>query len=121
MTTSQSTIIRIIDVIGGSVCVDTQDGEKVFEEIKDHLNNSEIVTLSFDGVDFVISAFLNVAIGKLYGDFTEESIKANFRVEHMKPEDVSKLQRAIKNGKAFYKNPEAATRIFLESVDEEES
>jgi len=118
MTTAQPTIIHIVDVIEGPICVDAQDGEKVFEAIKYHLKNHENVILSFEGVEFVISAFLNVAIGKLYGDFTEESIKENFRVEHMKQEDVIKLERAIKNGKAFYKNPEAITRIFLESVDE---
>ena len=118
MTTTQPTIIRIVDVIGGSICVDAQDGEKVFEVIKDHLKMNEHVTLSFEGVEFVISAFLNVAIGKLYGVFTEEDIKNRFRVDMMKQEDVIKLKRAIENGKAFYKNPEKETRIFLESVDE---
>ena len=118
MTTAQPTIIRIIDVIDGAICVDAQDGEKVFEAIKDHLKNRENVTLSFEGVEFVISAFLNVAIGKLYGVCSEEEIKENFSVEHMKQEDVIKLKRAIDNGKAFYKNREIETRVFLESVDE---
>ena len=119
MTTTQPTIIRIVDVIEGSICVDAQDGEKVFEVIKKHLKMNEHVTLSFEGVEFVISAFLNVAIGKLYGVFTEEEIKNRFSVdEKMKQEDVIKLKRAIENGKAFYKNPDVHTRIFLESVDE---
>ena len=118
MTTAQPTIIRITDVIDGSICVDAQDGEKVFERIKDHLTNHENVSLSFDGVVFVISAFLNVAIGKLYGSFTEDDIKNRFTVEDMKQEDTIKLKRAIDNGKAFYKNRDVETRIFLESVDE---
>ena len=118
MTTAQPTIIRITDVIGGPICVDAQDGEKVFEAIRDHLKNHEHVTLSFEGVEFVISAFLNVAIGKLYDKFTEDDIKNRFTVDGMKLEDKTKLERAHKNGKAFYKNPEFETRIFLESVDE---
>jgi hypothetical protein len=62
----------------------------------------------FSQLRFVITAFLNVAIGKLYGDFSGETIKEHLSVEHLKPEDVSKLTRAVRNGKDFYKNVQAS-------------
>jgi hypothetical protein len=102
MASQQDVMLRVAAMIGDSIAVDTQDGERVFEQVRDCLKSGGNVTLSFEGVEFVIVAFLNVAIGKLYGDFSEEAVRENFRVEHLKPEDVVKLKRAIENGKACY-------------------
>jgi len=64
--------IRVADLIGGPLCISAEDGQKVFEKILPLLKKSRSVNISFDHVDMVISLFLNVAIGQLYGSFSED-------------------------------------------------
>jgi hypothetical protein len=50
--------------------------------------------------------FLNVAIGRLYGEFSEEEIRARLTVKDMEPDDLVLLKRVVETAKAYFKNPE---------------
>ena len=41
------------------------------------------------------SAFLNAAIGQLYGKFSEETIRASLGVSDMEQEDLALLKRVV--------------------------
>jgi hypothetical protein len=49
--------------------------------------------------------FLNVAIGQLYGEFSEEEIRAKLTVKDMEPDDLVLLKRVVETAKAYFKNP----------------
>jgi hypothetical protein len=51
------------------------------------------------------SAFLNTAIGKLYGEYDEKTVKLHLSVEYMDDNDKLLLKRVIDTAKAYYKNP----------------
>ena len=106
------TIIHVIDITGTSQCVDAKDGEKVFRKVNELLQDGQKVTLSFDGVKFVISAFLNSAIGKLCEFFTEDRIRDQLNIEALNPEDHYKLDRVIKNGVAYYRDKQTVLKVF---------
>ncbi len=67
----------------------SDDGQKVHDKIAPLLREGRKVSLSFDRIETIISAFLNAAIGQLYGEFPEEKIRELFSVKDMSPEDLA--------------------------------
>lgn len=63
-------MIKIYDIIEKNIAISTEDGQKVFEVIKKEIENgNEDIRISFEGVDMLISHFLNESIGELYSYF----------------------------------------------------
>src|ERR1700733_13641157 len=103
-TTTQEIIVRAFDVIGSPLGVSSDDGQKVYDKIAPLLRDGRKVSLSFDRIETIISAFLNAAIGQLYGEFPEEKIRELFGVKDMSPEDLALLKRVVDNAKLYFKN-----------------
>ena len=106
--------INISETIGSPICVATSDGQKVHDLIAQNLRAGNRVVISFRGVERIITAFLNTAIGQLYGEFKEDEIKSKLSVSaDAKPETLEKLVRVVSAAKLFFKDPkrfEAAKR-----------
>ena len=63
-------------------------------------------------MEMLTSAFLNTAIGKLYGEFDEKKIKNSLSVSDISNEDKLLLKRVVDTAKVYYKNP----KQFEESI-----
>ncbi len=114
--------IFIFEVVGNPLCVASSDGQAVYERLVSALKKGRSVTLSFNNVSTLTSAFLNAAIGQLYGEFSEEQIRALLKVQDMQPEDMALLKRVVDTAKEYFKDPkkfEAAIRDELgDEVDD---
>ena len=113
-------VLNIYEIVGTPLCVASDDGQKVHDQIAEALRQRQKVTLSFRNVSSLTSAFLNAAIGQLYGGFTEEEIRAALRVEDLEPDDRVLLKRVVDTAKNYFKAPgqfEAATRELLGTDD----
>ena len=97
--------IRVYEVVGSTLCVASEDGQKVHDQIVSGLRNDRQVVVSFHNVESLTSAFLNAAIGQLYATFTEEMIRAKLRVEEMQSDDLVLLKRVVETAKQYFKNP----------------
>jgi len=97
--------IGIYAITGDSFCVAAEDGEKVFEQVKKGFLEEKKIDISFLNVEMLTSAFLNTAIGKLYGAFDEDKIKTNLSVSDISDEDKLLLKRVVDTAKAYYKDP----------------
>ena len=114
--------ISIFEVVGSPLCVASGDGQKVYERLASVLDQESGAALSFHNVDMLTSAFLNTAIGQLYGKFTEERIRASLKVVDMEPEDVALLKRVVETAKRYFRDPERfeqASRDAMETGDDE--
>ena len=78
------------------------DGQKIHDRLAAAFREGYRVSLSFYNVRIVTSAFLNVAIGQLYGEFTEAQIGAALEVSDMDIDDVALLRRVIENAKQYF-------------------
>lgn len=67
--------IAISQIVGGGICVSAIDGQKVYEELYKAVASGNKVTLSFSGITRMTTAFLNAAVGQLYGEFPEDVIR----------------------------------------------
>jgi STAS-like domain of unknown function (DUF4325) len=119
-TVPREIIVRAFDVIGSPLGVSSDDGQKVHDKIAPLLREGSKVSLSFDRIETIISAFLNAAIGQLYGEFPEERIRELFGVKDMSPEDLALLKRVVDNAKLYFKNRPQFDQAWHEELGREE-
>lgn len=108
----ESQTVNLVEVVGSLYCVSSTDGEKVYEIVAARLHANAPVVLSFAGVEDLTTAFLNTAIGQLYGEMDEEIIRRNLSVTGADNEQLALLKRVVERAKAFFAEParfEAAT------------
>ena len=100
-----ATVKITISVITGTPdCVATTDGQKVHDQIASNLRAGNIVHVSFLGVKSIITAFLNAAIGQLYGEFKEDEISGKIFLIDAKADDIEKVRRVVAGAKLYFKD-----------------
>ncbi len=112
--------IKVTDLIGSPLCISAEDGQKIFDNVKNLFEKGEQVTVSFENVTMLISLFLNVAIGQLYGSFSKEAIRNQLKVEGLSSDDMELLKRVVDNAKKYYSNKKSYDEAWLEEDDNEE-
>lgn len=103
----QPTILRVCDIIGGPLAVAADDGQLVCDAVAAHLREGQAVQLSFDSVTTLTGAFLQAAIGQLYGTYPGSRIRCLLAVPDLSPDDQTMIEQAVQNAKAYYANPQA--------------
>lgn len=117
---SERITIKVADLIGSPLCISADDGQKVFEKVESLLRSGKKVMISFDSVTMLISLFLNVAIGQLYGTFSEEEIRSMVKVEGLSSDDLELLKRVVDNAKRYYANPKGYDAAWQDEEGEDE-
>ncbi len=116
---SQNLHISIFETVGSQLCVASDDGQKVHDRVALALKEGRHVTVSFLNVTSLTSAFLNAAIGQLYGSFTEEQIRSLLKVQDMQPDDIALLKRVVETAKQYFKDPERFQQAVREALGED--
>jgi len=112
--------IKVADLIGSQLCISAEDAQKVFGKVEQLVRAGKQVTISFENVTMLISLFLNVAIGQLYGSFREDTVRGHLKVEGLSSDDMELLKRVVDNAKKYYSNKESYDDAWLEEDDNEE-
>jgi hypothetical protein len=108
---SETININVFEVVGNRLCVAASDGQKVHDQIATALKAGRQVHLSFANVASLTSAFLNTAIGQLYGEFSETDIRDNVSLSDLAPEDAALLKRVVETAKQYFKDPQRMKKI----------
>jgi hypothetical protein len=111
--------ISIFEVVGSPLCVASGDGQKVYERLASALKEGRGVLLSFHNVSTMTSAFLNAAIGQMYGEFSEEQIRALLKVQDMQPDDLALLKRVVETAKQYFKDPQKFDQAVRDTLGDE--
>ena len=117
---SEDIRISIFGVVGNPLCVASNDGQKVYDRLAAALQADRPITLSFHNVTTLTSAFLNAAIGQLYGPFSEEQIRSRLKVENIEPDDRALLKRVVDNAKLYFKDPQRFDQVVRETLEDED-
>lgn len=119
-TMSAPVKIKVVDVIGSNLGVSSEDGGAVFEKIQIALKARQSVELDFTGIDMVISAFLNTAVGKLVEDLSIEQIHQRIKFTGMADGDPELLEKVLENARRYYEDPDRFRKLLeMEETDEE--
>lgn len=111
--------VSIFQTVGSALCVASGDGQKVYERLAASLQQGKSVSLSFYNVSILTSAFLNAAIGQLYGKFSEEQIRSLLKVQDIQPDDLALLKRVIETAKQYFKNPQRFDQAVRDTLGDE--
>ena len=111
--------IIITEIIGDGICVASEDGKAVYNELHPSLNEGCPVILSFEGVEVMTSAFLNAAVGRLYKDHSAEKIDSCLRTEYSDSFHGYLLERVKRNAIAYYADPEKFRESLRGILDDE--
>lgn len=112
--------VRIHDLVG-PICASTEDAQSIYDKIFPILADDRPVVLVFDGVEIVISAFLNVAVGQLFGTMPEDKIRALLSVSDIADDDRELLEVVMENAKRYFERPSDYDRAWREETGIEES
>ncbi len=96
--------LSIFETVGSSTCVASDDGQKVYGRLASYLKEERNVTLSFLNITTLTSAFLDAAIGQLYGNFSVEQIRSLLKVQDIQPDDLTLLKRVVETAKLYFKD-----------------
>ena len=118
---SEAIKIFMFEVVGSEFCVASSKGEKVYERLNTALEADREVILSFDNVTALTTAFLNAAVGQLYGSFSEEKIRSLLKVEDANQDDLALLKLVVDNAKLYFKDPERFDRNVAEVMGYEDA
>jgi hypothetical protein len=117
----QNVEIRIATIVDGGICVAASDGQKVYQELYKVVSAKNRAILSFDSVTRMTTAFLNAAVGQLYGEFSEEYIKAHlgppidFEQWHLK-----RLKLVVDRAKEYFSDPKRHAAIYRDHLGDDE-
>ncbi len=96
--------IKIHQIVSSNHCISSYDGQKVYDKINEQLHLGQIIELDFESIEDMTSAFLNAAIGQLYGKFPNEFLNKHLHVKEgtIDRDDLLLLKRVIDRAKEFF-------------------
>ncbi|HOW15008.1 STAS-like domain-containing protein [Methanosarcina sp.] len=119
--TGETVKIRIIETAGGNCCVAACDGQKVHDRIAESFHENRMVELSFADTDELTPAFLNAAVGQLYGTFQAELIEKSLSFTDIDPEDELILKRVMERAKGYFENAYSCKKAFRDVIGGEDA
>jgi hypothetical protein len=105
--------VLISTIVDGGICVAASDGQKVYPVIYDIITKGNRAEISFYGVTRMTTAFLNAAVGQLYGELEEGVIR-----KHLAPPvdyqdwHLERLKMVVERAKVFFADPPAIEELF---------
>ncbi len=115
---SENIRISMFEVVGNPFCVASDDGQKVYDYLDTALKADREVALSFRNVTALTGAFLNAAVGQLYGTFNEEKIHSLLKVEDAEQDDLVLLNSVINKAKLYFKDPKRYNQAIREAIED---
>ena len=110
--------VSVFEVVGNALCVASGDGQRVHDRLSTALKDNRNVALSFRNVTTLTPAFLNTAVGQLYGTFSEDRIRTLLRVEGMSLDDLVLLERVVDTAKQYFEDPQRIEQAFREEMED---
>ncbi len=111
--------LSLFEIVGSPLCVASGDGQKVYDRLATALKEKKPVSLSFRNITTLTSAFLNTAIGQLYGEFSEEEIRSFLKVQDIQDDDASLLKRVVETAKQYFKDPQKFDQAIRDTMGDE--
>lgn len=89
-------VVFVKNYIDGDTAVSYEDGKKCYKDVIEALNKGENVVLNFEGIEYVITAFLNPIIGDLILEKGLEVMK-NIEIIQANKKTIDKI-KLVKEG-----------------------
>lgn len=118
------TTIHMSTIVSGGICVAASDGNKVHDAILSEFKKGNRVAISFQNVTRMTTAFLNAAVGQLYGEYPEDQLRQMLAPPiHAEPWHLSRLKLVVDRAKDYFRDPVAARSSFknVTGIDDDQA
>ena len=78
------------------------DAHRLFDILKESITDDTPVTISYKNTVVVPSYWLNIAVGQLYGIFSESQIKKYLKITDAGESDIALLKKVVDNAKRYF-------------------
>ena len=109
--------INVKDTINSPSALTREQGGIIYNIIREKILGGYKVELDFQDVESLITPFLNVAIGKLYEDFSSEDLQEKLKVINIPQGKSSSFKIVIENAKKYYADKKMFNEIVEDVVD----
>jgi len=96
--------LNIKEAIGSDYAASSDKAEIIAKLIRTSLNNNEKIVISFKDINVVLTAFLNIAIGDLYRDYTKEKIESSISFIDCNENIKRSIELTKETAEKFYRN-----------------
>lgn len=109
------------DVIGDTLAVTSDKGDKVFAILKANIEKNEQTILDFEGITDLISAFSNHALGQLYDVADSKTLKELIKVNPgtLHNADRRTIERSLRNSRNKRKQDKEFRQMLADELDAE--
>lgn len=94
-------------------CVTPEEAMPIREKLLASFDSGKSVSLDFQQIELVTTAFLNVLIGMLYEKYSSQELNKLLKFENLTGGIAIRIKKVAENAKLFYENREQ----FDEEVD----
>lgn len=113
--------INVAETAGADCCVAACDGQKIYDRIVAALSENKEIDLSFAGTSDITPAFLNSAVGQLYGSYSADLIERNLSFTDILEEDKIILKRVIERAKTCFENAHSCRKALSDLLGGEDA
>lgn len=92
------------EIISVDTAVSTDNGNAVYQNIIEALNEGNEVILDFNGISMMTTAFLNAAIGQLYSSYTSEQLNKVLKLVNVADDDKILFKKVVDRAKQYFAN-----------------
>ena len=115
---NRTILVKISSIVGGGICVSSDDGHKVHDVIHEIITSGDRAQISFASVTRMTTAFLNSAVGQLYGEFSEDFLKSRLAPPvDSEPWQLARLKLVVDRAKMFFSADEAIRAAVRRASD----
>jgi STAS-like domain of unknown function (DUF4325) len=108
----RATTIYIAQRLGTGICVTAQDGQIIYKLLHAAIESGDRIQLSFSGVTRMTTAFLNAAVGQLYGEFPIDKVRSQMLPPiDAEPWQLSRLKLVVDRAKQYFENREKIDQL----------
>lgn len=108
--------IQLSSMASNDIVLDPRLAEGAFQEIVGCIRNGEKVAISFKDTKIVITAFLQVLIGKLFDPTLgiADKVDSMLIIEDASDDNKERVEQVKKYARMFYEDPARLDRILAE-------
>ncbi len=109
--------INVHAILGSDAALTPNAGDKIYSLIIQEIEKSSPVSVNFEGIEYMTTAFLNAAIGQLYSKFTSEELNTFLSIRNISHNDVKLLSLFTERAKQYFKDKEDFENDVNSSID----
>ena len=111
--------IPIKELVGSDSAISTEDGNELFQRIDEALKNEASIQISFKGIKLITTAFLNAAIGQLYGKYEGRTLNQKLEILDMDNTDLEILKKVVEAAKKYFENKESFNKSIGKVLEDD--